>query len=149
MSGPLLTGIDVGTTKICTLVGEMAGDGDLEIIGVGIEPAKGMRKGVVVNIEEATQAITASVEKAERTSGYEIGRALVSLAGAHISSVNRHGAVGVARGNRGIDQDDIERALDAAQPSPSHNATFCTSFRAASWWLGDGIRHPISMHSFS
>ncbi len=85
MSGPLLTGIDVGTTKVCTLVGEMVGDGDLEIIGVGLEPARGMRKGVVVNIEEAGQAIAASVEKAERTSGYEIGRALVSLAGAHIS----------------------------------------------------------------
>jgi cell division protein FtsA len=150
MSGPLLTGIDVGTTKICTLVGEVVGDGDLEIIGVGIEPARGMRKGMVVNIEEASQAIAAAVDKAERTSGYEIGRALVSLAGSHISSVNSHGAVGVARGHRGIDQDDIERALDAAQAIaiPHNREILHVIPRGFAVDGNDGIRHPIGMHGF-
>jgi cell division protein FtsA len=150
MSGPLLTGIDVGTTKICTLVGEMVGDGDLEIIGVGIEPARGMRKGVVVNIEEAGAAIAASVERAERTSGYEIGRALVSLAGAHISSVNSHGAVGVSRGHRGIEQEDIERALDAAQAiAIPHNRDILHVIPRGYLVDGqDGIRQPIGMHGF-
>ena len=150
MPGPILTGIDVGTTKVCTLVGEMAGDGDLEIIGVGIEPARGMRKGVVVDVEEAGQAITASVQKAERTSGFEIGRSLVSLAGAHISSVNSHGVVGVAHGNRGIEQDDIERALDAAQAiAIPHNREILHIIPRGFTVDGqDGVQHPIGMHGF-
>lgn len=150
MTGPLLTGIDVGTTKICTLVGQMAGDGDLEIVGVGIEPARGMRKGVVINVDEAGQAIAASVEKAERTSGFEIGRALVSLAGAHIASVNSHGVVGVARGHRGIEQDDIDRALDAAQAIaiPHNREILHVIPRGYSVDGQDGVRHPIGMHGF-
>lgn len=150
MTGPLLTGIDVGTTKICALVGEMVGDGDLEIIGVGIEPSRGMRKGVVVDVEEASQAIAASVEKAERSSGYEIGRALVSLAGAHVSSVNSHGVVGVAHGNRGIEQEDIDRALDAAQAiAIPHNRDILHIIPRGFTVDGqDGVRHPVGMHGF-
>ncbi len=110
-----IVGIDVGTTKICTLVGELDDHDNLRIVGVGTVPARGLRKGVIVNVGEASQAIAASVEKAERISGYDIERAHVSLAGAHVSSVNSRGVVAVQRGERGITQDDIDRALDAAR----------------------------------
>ena len=130
---PLLVGIDVGTTKICALVGETDEVGDLRILGAGVEPAKGMRKGVVVNVEEAATCIAAAVEKAQRSAGYEIGAAFVSLAGSHIASVNSRGVSGIGGGGHGIDQDDIERALDAARPSPFRTgARCCMSSRAPS-----------------
>lgn len=110
-----LVGIDVGTTKICTLVAEMSDEETIRIVGVGITPSRGIRKGVIVNVAEATQAIRASVEKAEHISGYEIERAFVSLAGAHVSSINSRGVVAVQRGDRGITVEDVERALEAAR----------------------------------
>ena len=99
---PLLVGIDVGTTKICALVGETDEFGGLRILGVGLEAARGMRKGVVVNVEEASNAISNTVEKAQRSAGYEIGAAFVSLAGSHIASVNSRGVAGVGGASHGI-----------------------------------------------
>jgi cell division protein FtsA len=110
-----IVGIDVGTTKICTLVAEADEYDSLRIVGVGIAPSRGLRKGVVVNVDEATSAISASVEKAERMSGYKIEGAYVGVAGGHIASVNSRGVVAVSRPERGITQDDIDRAMDAAQ----------------------------------
>jgi len=110
-----IVGVDVGTTKICTLIGEIDEQSNLRIVGVGIVPAQGLRKGVIVNVNEAAQAIAASVDKAERISGYDIERANISLAGAHVSSANSRGVIAVQRGERGIDQSDIDRVLDAAR----------------------------------
>jgi cell division protein FtsA len=110
-----IVGIDVGTTKICTLVGEVYEDGQLRIIGVGLAPSRGLRKGVVVNVHEATEAIQASIQKAERISGYEIASAYVGVGGGHIRAINSRGVVGISRGERGITEQDIERALDAAR----------------------------------
>ena len=81
----IVVGIDVGTTKVCTLVGRVEGEKTVRIIGVGIEPSDGIRKGVIVDLAKATQAITRSVERAEQTSGLEITSALVSLAGGNVS----------------------------------------------------------------
>ena len=81
MEESIIVGIDVGTTKVCTLVGRLEQDGQIRILGVGIEPSEGIRKGVVVDLGTAAQAVARSVEKAERTSGLEITSALVSLAG--------------------------------------------------------------------
>jgi cell division protein FtsA len=147
---PLLVGLDVGTTKICALVGETDELGGLRILGVGIEPARGMRKGVVVNVEEATHAIALAVEKAQRSAGYEIGAAFVSLAGGHIASVNSRGVAGVGGGSHGIDQDDIDRALDAAQAIaiPHGREVLHVIPRGFSVDGQDGIRHPLGMHGF-
>ena len=109
----IVVGIDVGTTKVCTLVGRVEDDGGIRILGVGIEPSEGIRKGIVVDLAAASQAIKRSVEKAESTSGLEITTALVSLAGAHVSSVNSRGAAGIPGGI--IDVTDLARALDQAQ----------------------------------
>jgi cell division protein FtsA len=110
-----IVGIDVGTTKICTLVGELYEDGQLRIIGVGVAPSRGLHKGVVVNVNEATEAIEASVQKAERVSGYQITSAYVGVGGGHITAINSRGVVGISRSARGISQFDIDRALDAAR----------------------------------
>lgn len=110
-----IVGIDVGTTKVCTLVGESRSDGTARIVGVGITPSRGIKRGVVVNVNDATEAIRRSIEKAERTSGYQIARAFVSLAGTHVNAVNSRGVVAISRGERGITQEDVERALEAAR----------------------------------
>ena len=147
---PLLVGLDVGTTKICALVGETDEFGGLRILGVGLEPARGMRKGVVVNVEEASNAIANAVEKAQRSAGYEIGAAFVSLAGSHIASVNSRGVAGVGGASHGIDQDDIERALDAAQAIaiPHGREVLHVIPRGFSVDGQDGIRQPMGMHGF-
>jgi cell division protein FtsA len=147
---PLLVGLDVGTTKICALVGETDEVGGLRILGVGLEPARGIRKGVVVNVEEAGQAIANAIEKAQRSAGYEIGAAFVSLAGGHIASVNSRGVAGVGGGTHGIDYDDIDRALDAAQAIaiPHGREVLHVIPRGYTVDGQDGIRHPVGMHGF-
>jgi cell division protein FtsA len=110
-----IASIDIGTTKICTLVGEINELGILRIVGVGVSPSRGLRKGNVVNANEAADAIVASVERAERISGYHITQAHVSIAGAHIASLNSRGIVAIPHGDRGIADEDVVRALDASQ----------------------------------
>jgi cell division protein FtsA len=108
--------IDVGTTKVCTIVGEVAaGTGETRILGVGIAPSSGLTKGMVDNIREATEAIRSSVEKAERASGTRIISAHVGLSGANVNSVNNRGIVAVPDRNRPISGDDISRALEGAK----------------------------------
>lgn len=107
--------IDVGTTKVCTLVGETSQLGGTRIVGVGVSPSRGLRKGVVVNASEAAEAIVASVERAERISGYHITQAFVGIAGAHIASMNSRGVVGIPHSERGIGDSDVARALDASR----------------------------------
>jgi cell division protein FtsA len=145
-----IVGIDVGTTKVCTLVGEVGDDESLRIVGVGIVPARGVRKGVIVNVAEATQAIRLSVEKAERISGYDIERAHVSLAGAHVSSLNSRGVVAVQRGERGITQEDVDRAMEAARAIaiPHDREVVHVIPRGYIVDGQEGIRDPIGMVGF-
>ncbi len=107
--------IDVGTTKVCTIVGEVAGTGETRIIGVGIAPSAGLSRGMVDNIREATEAIHASVEKAERASGTRILSASVGLGGAHAQSENNRGIVAVPDRSRPIGHEDVVRALEGAK----------------------------------
>jgi cell division protein FtsA len=142
-----IVGIDVGTTKICTLVGELYEDGQLRIIGVGVAPSRGLHKGVVVNVNEATEAITASVQKAERISGYEITSAYVGVGGRHVSAVNSRGVVGISRTARGISQFDIDRALDAARAIaiPHNKEIIHTIPRGYVVDDQEGVQDPIGM----
>jgi cell division protein FtsA len=111
----IVVGIDVGTTKVCTLIAAVSPEDQLEIIGAGITPSRGLRRGVVVDVDEAVQAIGASVQKAEQQSGYKIVSAFVGIAGAHINSTNGHGVVAVRRSDNVITDDDVDRALEAAK----------------------------------
>ena len=142
-----IVAIDVGTTKICTLVAEAYEDGQLRIIGVGVAPSRGLRKGVVVNVQEATEAITASVHKAERISGYEIARAYVGVGGGQIMAINSRGVVGISRSARGISEYDIERALDAARAIaiPHNREIIHTIPRGYSVDGQEGVKDPVGM----
>lgn len=148
MDDQLLIGIDVGTTKICTLVAKEDGPGQLRILGMGLEPSQGLRKGVVVDLEAAAQAVARSVDKAERTSGVEILSALVSLAGSNVSSVNSRGVVGVS--GRVIDGDDVARAVDAARAVaiPHNREVVHVIQRNFNVDGQDGIRMPLGMHGY-
>jgi cell division protein FtsA len=148
MDEPIIVAIDIGTTKICTLVGREEAPSQLRILGVGVEPSQGVRKGVVVDMVAASQAVVRSVEKAERTCGLEIDSALVSLAGSHVSSVNSRGVVGVA--GRMIDESDIARAIDAAKAVniPHNREIIHIIQRGFSIDGQEGIRKPLGMHGY-
>jgi cell division protein FtsA len=109
----LLVGIDIGTSKVVTLVGEMSVDGKLNVIGYGSHPSQGLKRGVVVNIESTVQSIQRSVEDAEHMAGCEIFSAYTGIAGSHIRSINSHGIVAIR--DREVSQSDVDRVLDAAK----------------------------------
>jgi cell division protein FtsA len=111
----IIVGIDVGTTKICTLISSVTDDDQLEIIGAGVTPSRGLRKGVVVNVDEAMEAIEASVSKAEQQSGFKIVSAYVGISGAHTQSTNGQGVVAVRRSDHQISDEDVGRVLEAAR----------------------------------
>jgi len=117
----IVVGIDVGSSKVTCLVGETDPDEGLRIIGVGVTPARGLRKGVVVDGDEAAECIAMAREKAERISGVRITRAVMSVGGDHIAAQNSHGVVAVARGDHEITQDDVDRVMDAARAIPLPN----------------------------
>jgi len=146
--GEIVVGIDVGTTKVCTLIAEVRAD-TIHVVGVGVEPSRGMKKGVVNDIGALTQAISSSVHKAERNSNYQVKRAFVSVAGAHIDSRNSRGVVGIS-GTRGVQIADLERAMDAARAiSLPHNREVLHIIPRNYTLDGqDGIRSPLGMHGF-
>lgn len=148
MEEPIVVGIDIGTTKVCTLVARVESDRNLRILGVGLEPSQGIRKGNIVDLAAASQAIGRSVEKAQRTSGLEITSALVSLAGSHVSSVNSRGVVAVT--GRTVENDDIARALEAARAvAIPHNREIIHALQRGFIVDGqDGIRKPQGMHGY-
>lgn len=148
MDDQIFVGIDIGTTKVCTLVARPEGMEKIRILGVGIEPSLGMRRGVVVDLDAAAQSVARSVDKAEHTSGVEIMSALVSLAGSNVSSVNSRGVVGVS--GRVIDQEDIGRAVDAARAVaiPHNREVVHVIQRGFNVDGQDGIRTPVGMHGY-
>ena len=110
--GDIIVGLDVGTTKICAVVGEIV-DGLLEIKGVSTSPSVGLRKGVVVNIEAAVQSISNALRNAESSTGVEINSVYVGISGGHIKGFNSHGAVGI-RGKE-VTPADVDRVIDSAK----------------------------------
>jgi len=148
MEKPTIVGIDFGTTKVCTLVAEVEEDGSLRIIGVGIEPSRGMKRGVISDLTSATESIVRSVQKAQRTSAYEIRSALVSLAGTQVSSVNSVGPAGVSNGI--VSQVDVNRAMEAAQAiAIPHNREIIHVIQRGFTLDGqENIHQPIGMHGY-
>lgn len=145
-----IVGIDVGTTKVCTIVAQLSDSGRLNILGVGVTASKGLDKGVVVNIDDAVNAIEASVEKAERLSGYRIGTAFVGVSGRHISSLNSRGVVAVQRPDHEITRNDVARAVESAQAVaiPTQREIIHVIPRAYVLDGHEGIRDPIGMSGF-
>jgi len=109
----LIVGLDIGTSKVVAVVGEVDHDGSLEIVGIGSHPSRGMKKGVVVDIESTVTAISRAVEEAELMAGCQIHSVYVGIAGSHVRSMNSHGIVAIKDGE--VFAQDVERVLDAAQ----------------------------------
>ncbi len=113
--GGTFASIDIGTTKICTVVGEIAAETDMRILGVGIAPSSGLSRGMVENIRDATEAIKTSIDKAEKSSGTRILSAHVGVAGQHIACLNNRGIIAIPDRTRPIMPDDVTRVLDGAR----------------------------------
>ena len=109
----MIVGLDIGTSKVVCIVGEISPEGDVEIVGIGSHLSRGLKKGVVVNIESTVQSIQRAVEEAELMAGCQIHSAYAGIAGSHIRSLNSHGIVAIR--DREVFRPDIERVIDAAQ----------------------------------
>ena len=109
----LLVGLDIGTSKVVAIVGEIGPEGELEISGIGAHPSRGMKKGVVVNIESTVQSIQRAVEEAELMAGCHIHSVYVGIAGSHVKSLNSHGIVAIR--DKEVGQADLDRVIDAAR----------------------------------
>lgn len=109
----ILVGLDIGTTKICAIVAEVPDEGPLNIIGVGSCPSRGLRKGVVVNIESTVESIKKAVEEAELMAAVQINSVYTGIAGSHISGENLKGVVALKK--QEVTRDDISRAIESAR----------------------------------
>ncbi len=110
-----IVGLDIGTKKVAAIIGEITDDRKVEVIGIGTAESKGLRKGVVVNLETTTAAIKKAQEEAELMAGVEIDSAFVGLSGAHIKSFNSRGVIAVSGKNREITREDIRRVIDQSK----------------------------------
>ena len=109
----LIVGLDIGTSKVVAIVGEVMPEGELEVIGIGSHPSRGLKKGVVVNIESTVHSIQRAVEEAELMAGCQIHSVFAGIAGSHIRSLNSHGIVAIR--DKEVTPGDIERVIDAAR----------------------------------
>jgi cell division protein FtsA len=146
----VVASIDVGTTKICTILAD-ASDGDSpRVVGVGISPSKGLHKGLVVNINEARESIRNSVRKAEQASNYKVESAYVGVTGRHVSSINNRGVVAITRNDRVVRPDDLKRVLASAQSVKTAGDRRLLHVIPRSYAVDGqaGVKNPVGMHGF-
>lgn len=143
----IIVGIDVGSSKIATIVASLTSEGALTVIGVATVASKGIRKGQVVDIDEAVSSMSESLEQAERMAGVSIGSAFVSVGGSHISSVNSRGVVAVAGGENEIAEEDVQRVTEAARAIsiPSSREIIHVIPRDFVVDSQEGIKDPVGM----
>lgn len=143
-----LSAIDVGSVKTCSIIANISDGRNLRILGVGIEPSKGLNKGVVVNLEETKNAIRESVRKAERSCGLRMDSAYVGITGRHINSMNNKGMVAIAKGDRRVSNDDLRRVIDSAKTInvPNDRRVLHTLTRHYTLDGQQGVKNPVGMH---
>jgi cell division protein FtsA len=141
----LVVGLDVGTSKIVAIVGELAADGTIEVVGVGMHPSRGLKKGVVVNIESTVRSIQRAVEEAELMAGCEIHSVYAGIAGSHIRSLNSHGIVAIR--DKEVMPADVDRVIDAARAVaiPADQKILHVIPQEFIIDQQDGIREPVGM----
>jgi len=141
----MIVGLDIGTSKIVTMVGEITEDGQIELLGMGTARSEGLKKGVVINIDSTVEAIQKSVDEAERMCDVEIKSVFAGIAGSHIRSLNSHGIVAI--GNTEVEQEDVERVVDAAKAVaiPADQRILHVLPQEFIIDDQDGIRQPIGM----
>ncbi|MGB0385632.1 MAG: cell division protein FtsA [Ardenticatenaceae bacterium] len=146
----IVTGLDIGTTKVVCLVGELDQRRRLRVIGVGTAPSRGIKKGVVVNMEAATEAIFEAVDHAERSAGVEIRHAYVGVAGSHISALNNRGTVAINHPNHYIEKHDVRRVLEAARAIAIPYSQEVIHVVPRGYWLdgSNGVVDPIGLHGY-
>jgi cell division protein FtsA len=123
----LIVGLDIGTSKVVAIVGEINDDGGIEVVGIGSHPSRGLKRGVVVNIESTVHSIQRAVEEAELMAGCDIHSVYTGIAGSHVRSLNSHGIVGV-RDNE-VSAGDVDRVIDAAKHRQVRSALWSRSRR--------------------
>src|SRR5258706_13037742 len=144
----VLVAIDIGTTKVCVLIGEMAARGGVDVIGIGLAASDGLRKGVVIDIDRTVQSVTSAVEAAERISGLKVRSAFVGISGSHISSQNSRGMVAVSGSSRhDVDRGDTVRAIEAARAVSIPNTREILHVIPRGYVVDgqEGVRDPIGM----
>lgn len=141
----LIVALDIGTSKIATLVGEVTQDNRIDIVGFGLHPSRGLKRGVVVNIESTVQSIQRAIEEAELMAGCEIHSAYAGISGSHIRSLNSHGIVAIR--DREVQQSDIDRVIDAAKAVaiPADQKILHVLPQEFVIDAQEGIREPIGM----
>jgi cell division protein FtsA len=145
-----VSAIDVGTTKVCAVMGDIDEKNNLRILGVGVSPCQGLTKGMVTNINEAKESVREAVRKAERTTGYKMESAFIGVTGRHISSVNNKGAIAISRNDKLVRPEDLKRVLEVArtQEVPTDQKVLHVIPRAYSVDGQDGVKNPVGMHGF-
>jgi cell division protein FtsA len=145
-----LTAIDVGTTKVCTIIADFKDDGELRVVGTGIVPSFGIHKAMVVNMDDAKEAIRKSVRKAEQACNYKVETAYIGITGRHVTASNNHGEVTITRSDRLVRPDDLKRVLANAQAVkvPSDRKLIHVIPRTYTIDGQDGVRNPVGMHGF-
>lgn len=145
--GNAVVAVDLGTSKVCTVVAEALADGRTSIVGVGLCPGRGLAKGVVVDLEEAAAALARSLERAERNSGYRILSAFVGVSGAHLHSTNNRGVVAVPRTQPDVSPQEVARVLEAARSVPlsAHDEVLQVIPRTYILDGQDGVADPVGM----
>ena len=146
----IISAIDVGTTKICTIIGSLDSGGNVQVLGVGLVPSHGMHKGMVVNVEEAKESIIESIRRAEQASGLKVESAYIGVTGRHISSINSHGVVAIPRNDRLVRHDDLKRVLSSAQQVniPDDRRILHSIPRNYALDSQERIKNPVGMHGF-
>jgi cell division protein FtsA len=144
-SGNLIVGLDIGTSKVVAIVGEVTVEGDIDIIGIGTQPSRGLKKGVVVNIESTVQSIQRAVEEAELMAGCQIRSVYAGIAGSHVRSINSHGIVAIKE--KEVTPADVARVIDAAKAVaiPADQRILHVLPQEFVIDSSEGIRDPISM----
>jgi len=145
-----LAAIDVGTTKVCTVIADVNDGGMLRVVGVGITPSKGLHKGLVVNINDAKESIRESVRKAQQACNYKVESAYVGVTGRHVSSLNNRGVVAITRNDRLVRSDDLRRVLASAQSVKIASDRKLLHVIPRNYAVDGqpGVRNPVGMHGF-
>ncbi|MFI3136483.1 MAG: cell division protein FtsA [Methylococcaceae bacterium] len=141
----LIVGLDIGTSKVAAIVGELNSDNEIEVIGIGSSPSRGLKKGVVVNLESTVSSIQRAVEEAELMAGCTISSVYVGIAGSHIKSLNSHGVVAIK--DKEVSQHDIDRVIDSARAVaiPADQKIIHILPQEFIIDLQDGIKEPVGM----
>ncbi|MGB1683427.1 MAG: cell division protein FtsA, partial [Arenicellales bacterium] len=142
----IIVGLDIGTSKILAVVAEVKENDEIEILGVGQHPSRGLRKGVVANIDSTVQSIQLAIEDAELTAECRISSVYAGIAGAHINSMNSHGVAAIKNRDE-VSAEDVERVLDAAQAQAIPNDQRVLHILPQDFIIDgqEGIREPIGM----